>query len=228
MNVRVSEGPYSQLTADILKQSIKLGEVVLDIQPKASSIDPEGQEWKERLRKWHGLFEDMQRGILQLRAAAAAQVGQGFGNTTTSSPSDLNGINLQSLMIMRQNKLLMMETAMKNAEDNVRRITRQNQATQVKMIQLAHQMRQLDHSKAKLEDTKKVLFSATDVLCQIKSGFNTMKKNFDYFAAYIDDRITYGTGAQLIGSMEAAQGRVSDGDMLCCQIQARAIVDMVL
>lgn len=228
MNAKLSDGSYQQLAAEILKQGITLGEVVLDLQPKTSSIDPEGQEWKTRLEKWARIFDNVQGPLLQLRAVAATQIGQGFGNTTASSPSDLNGVNLRSLMEMRQSKLLMMETAMKNARDNVERITRQNQATQTKMIQLAHQMKGLDHSKAKLEDTKKVLLEAIEVLYEIRNGFNKIKKTFDFFAGYIDIRITHGTIEQLTFATGAARERMSDGDMLCHQIQARTVVDMVL
>ncbi|KAJ0335095.1 hypothetical protein COL922a_009744 [Colletotrichum nupharicola] len=228
MNARLIGSPHSQLAAGILQDGIKLGEVVLAIQPTAFSIDPEGQEWKKKLRKWHGQIDDIRGPLLRLRAAAATQVGQGFGNTTSSSPSDLNGITMQSLMERRQNKLLMMETAMKSAQDNVQRITRQNQATQTKMIQLAHRMKQLNYSKGDLEDASKVLSEAIDVLFMIKNGFNKIKHTFEFLAKYIDILVNGNTVARLTYAMEAAKDRTSPGDMLCYQIQARIIVDRVL
>lgn len=228
MSGSLGDGPYSQMAAGILKKGITFGEIALGLQPNASSIDPESKEWNDKLRKWQVLFENIQGTLLQLQSAAASQAGQGFGNNTSSCPSDLNGVNLQSLMALRQNKLLMMETAMKNAEDNVRRITRQNQATQTKMIQLAHQMKQLDHSKAKLEDTKKVLVEAMEVLYEIRNGFNKIKKTFDLLAGYIDIQINDQTLVRLTHAMESATGRMSTEDMLCYQIKARTIVDLVL
>ncbi|KAK2731669.1 hypothetical protein CKAH01_08825 [Colletotrichum kahawae] len=192
MNASLGDGPYSQIAMGILKKGITFGEVVLALQPKASSIDPEGQEWKERVRKWQMLFENVQAALLQLRSAAVSQ------------------------------------TAMRNAEGNVRRITLQNTKTQTRIIQLAHQMKQLDHSKVKLEDTKKVLLEAIQVLYEIKKGFNIIKRKFDFLAGYVEIRINDGVAKRLTYAMEAAKGRVSDGDMLCYQIQARTIVDMVL
>ncbi|KAJ5019686.1 PA-phosphatase related-family protein [Colletotrichum sp. SAR 10_99] len=228
MNARLIGSSYSQLAAGILQDGIKLGEVVLAIQPTAVIIDPEGQEWKKKLRIWHGQIDDIRGPLLRLRAAAASQVGQGFGNTTSSSPSDLNGITMQSLMEMRKNKLLMMETVMKSSQDSVQRITRQNQATQTKMIQLAHRMKQLNYSKGELEDASKVLSEAIDVLFMIKNGFNKIKNNFEFLAKYIDILVSGNTAARLTYAMEAAKDRMSPGDMLCYQIQARTIVDRVL
>lgn len=205
--------PYAQVGFSILNDGIKYGQKILSIQDEASKLDPDGQDWNKCLEDWSNGCDRLHEAILTLRTAAVTQTGQGFDNTTSSSMSDLNGVRLASILNEKQAKVFMMETAMHNAEGNVRRLNQRNQATQAKMINLAHRMKELDHSRATLDDTKKVLAEAINIVSDLQHGFGQLKRVFDIISGHLEIRISNSlTGRRLERSMQN-------------QIRARIIID---
>lgn len=210
-----SGSQYSQLGFAILKDGVKYGRQILSIQIEASSLDPESHDWEKRLNTWRNGCERLHEQVLQLRGVAVAQAGQGFGNTTSASIHDLNGVSLASILKDRQEKVFMMETAMHNAEDNVRRLTRKNKDTQTKMIKLAHRMKELDHSRATIEETKQTLAEAINIVADLQTRFGELQRTFDMIAGIIEIRIDRSLTRKLDRSLRS-------------QIQARTVIDTVL
>ena len=169
----------------ILTQGLQTAESVLGSRKVATSMSAGDAQWQQKVEKWKKDVETAHAASLQLKAFASAQAGQGFGNSLdipVKSSSDSLGIDFTSILKARHQKLLIMRTAMREAQQNLQKTNDKYQATQNRVIELAEQMQHLKLSKITIKEIREVLNKAIDTVTFLQREIRSLTLFFNFMS----------------------------------------------
>ena len=166
-----------------LSQGVQTAESILASRELATSVSDGDAKWQEKVDNWRKEAEEAHSKSLKLKAFASMQSGQGFGGTLDIpvKSKSLN-IDLPSILKTRHEKLLIMRTAMQEAQDNLQSTNNKYIVTQNRAIELAEQMQNLKHSKLTLQDIRKFLGKAIDTVTYLQREIRTLTLFFNFMS----------------------------------------------
>ncbi|KAK3379009.1 hypothetical protein B0T24DRAFT_716666 [Lasiosphaeria ovina] len=166
------------ITADILSRSNN---------PEAKRS---AGEWHKKITRWNKSLNSLLNGATKLRSFAASQPGQGFGDSlnnnlarTSLPPSD--STTYDRILHQRHQTLLIKRSAMNEARVHLEKQTESQLQAQAEIIDIAHKMKDLAHKQTTIEDTKRILRKAIDVMIAMQDQVRQLKGFFDALANII-------------------------------------------
>jgi len=180
------QSKHTLSASGILDEAITITTSILNVNNPNPSKKISSSDWQERIDHWQKSIKALLSQATRLRSFAAAQPGQGFGGSleTTRVPGP-NDSEYTQVMRHRQQKLLIMRSAMRDAQDNLARTTEAQLAAQDQIIELARTMKDLQHQQATLEWTKGILRKSIDVMVAMQDQIRTLAGFFNALANII-------------------------------------------
>lgn len=192
-------------------------EVVAAILADGSQRSKGGKDaggWDKRLGRWRKTMKDLLYRATKLRSFAASQPGQGFAGSLdvpvqTSQPGDSA---YTKVLRQRHQKLLITRSAMNDARNNLEKTVQMQLQAQAQIVEIGRTMRELEHKQATLEDTKKILRKAIDVMVALQDQIRQLTGFFNAIASIISV-VCKGHAEQYLQTIEAGVSRENGGDI---------------
>jgi len=187
---------YTATAASILDEALAITSEILSAsgQPKHDAA-----EWQEKISRFHDILKPLFGRATKLRAFAASLPGQGFGGSLdsphpTSSTSDSSHPTLSTsgstptydrVLHQRHQTLLIKRSAMNEARTNLEKQTERQLQAQAEIIDIARKMKDLAHKQTTIEDTKRILRKAIDVMVAMQDQVRQLTGFFNALASII-------------------------------------------
>jgi hypothetical protein len=122
-----------------------------------------------------------------LRSFAASRPGQGFGSSSDTGLASIKPHDTGYIKVLkaRQEKLFIQRANVNDARDNLRRTSEMQLAAQAKIIALAKSMKDLQHKKATMAETKMILRKSIDAMSAMQDQVRSLAGFFNALAEII-------------------------------------------
>ena len=174
-------------TKVLLDKAVQTTTDILGSRKLASSVDANDSKWKKKVEKWTRDAKDVHGKVLKLNAKAAAQAGQGFGDTLDIPQPSTEGTNIDftSILKARHQKLLVMRGAMQQAQQNLQMQTDRHKDTQARAIEIASSLEKLKLEQVALKDIRSILLQAIDTVTHLQREIRQLTLFFNFMSTTI-------------------------------------------
>ncbi|EMD61588.1 hypothetical protein COCSADRAFT_39290 [Bipolaris sorokiniana ND90Pr] len=171
----------------ILEGGIDIMSAIMKDKDSVDSQTRASPEWQAKVQRWQNTLNTLLVSTIKLRSFAAARPGQGFGSTLDQPLVDLGSKNSGYTKVLkaRHEKLLIMRTAMKDAQENLARSTEMQLAAQAKVIEFVRVMDDLDNKTVTIDQTKSILRQSIDSMTSMQDQIKTLAGFFEMLADII-------------------------------------------
>ena len=215
----------------MLTEAILTTNSIMDGRKLATSVDASNSKWQKEVEKWKKGAKSAYTKSLRLKAQAAAQVGQSFGDSfdfSVKPSSRTGGADTSTLLKARHEKLLVMQAAMRDALAEMQRTADKQQATQSRAIELTEFMAHLENEQTTLKDIKQFLRCAIDTIVSLQSEVRQLTLFFNFMSNAISITGKGHTNRYLNAIKSGVSGEGVDFGLSYGDIQARMIRDSLL
>ncbi|KAK4160285.1 hypothetical protein QBC43DRAFT_338377 [Cladorrhinum sp. PSN259] len=169
----------------ILEEALEITADILSRQPERGA-----DEWQKKIVHWNKALKPLLSRTTKLRSFAASQPGQGFGASLENGPlgtSQLPGDSsaYDRVLHQRHQTLLIKRSAMNEARINLEKQVDSQLQVQAEIVEIARRMKELAHKQTAIEDTKRVLRKALDVIAAMQNQMRQLTGFFNGLAQII-------------------------------------------
>jgi hypothetical protein len=171
----------------ILDDAIEITSTIMKDKDSLNSQTRASPEWQIKVERWQKALSTLLSGATKLRSFAATQPGQGFGGTMNPPIADIGSKDSGYTKVLkaRHEKLVIMRTAMKDAQENLTRSTEMQLAAQAKVIEFVKVMDDLDNKTVTIDQTKDILRKSIDSMTSMQDQVKTLAGFFEMLADII-------------------------------------------
>lgn len=208
------QSKHAATAAAILDEALAIASDVLAVGPQPKQ---DAAEWQEKMSRFHDILKPVLSRATKLRSFAASLPGQGFGGSldspqptsSTSGPTQ----TYDRVLHQRHQTLLIKRSAMNEARTNLEKQTERQLQAQAEIIDIAHKMKDLAHKQTTIEDTKRILRKAIDVMVAMQDQVRQLTGFFNALAGIISI-MCKGQAETYLATINAGLATSPDGDLL--------------
>jgi len=207
----------------ILDEALEVTSAIMAHEMASKSTKSDAEGWEEMIGRWRKAMKLLVNRATKLRAIAASQPGQGFGGSLEISAAvggSPNDSSYTKVLRQRHQKLLITRSAMHDARENLERTADMQLQAQTQIVDIARAMRELEHKQATLEDTKKILRKAIDVMAAMQGQVRQLTGFFNALASIISI-VCKGHAEQYLHTI--GSGITTDGDQFALAYSERQL-----
>ena len=195
-----------------LEEAIQVACSILKEKDLVDSETQASSKWQIKVEHWQKALLALIHGATKLRSFAAAQPGQGFGGAMGTPIAEISSKDsgYTKALKARHEKLLIMRTAMRDAQENLARSTEMQLAAQAKVIKHVKVMSDLDNKTVTIDRTKEILKDSIGSMNSMQDEIKNLARFFEMLADIISI-VGISQARQFLDTLEAGLARSANG-----------------